>query len=1271
MKIFNEVFQRKLLSKNVVTARRLLAGVMVPVVAFSMTGMNFAVVGLMTVYAEDTTVLDAVVVNSMSAVEVPKADPTPAVETKAETPTLVVPAVGTPKPVETAVSTPAVEPVPAVPAVASVPVPEPISTVNLLSDPSVVPVQDADPILTLPTKPAMEAPDTASIRKTIPEWVASGKRQVTGSLVVPGTQYVAPQNDQVTIVFTKLPENAGMLSIEEITLTDEQVAILHALSNKAYDITSDMADGTFSYTMTLPKPKDRKNVHIKFAEDISGLENADTVPSAVVKTKTDSVSATLDHFTIYAVTGSELTIAAPSLTISKPYDADTGATVTAGVLIGVDEDDKSNVTVEAVANYDTKNVGTGKTVTVVYTLGGSAALHYIKPVDFAVTTGVITSKHITGSFTASNKTYDGTTVASYPNNRTLDGLEQGDQLFLSGGTALFSDSAVGNGKTVTLTGVTLGGASVNNYTLDSVTATANITTAISVTTVTCPTGVTYTGFARTPCTVAVTGVDNLYLTPDATYASNTLVGTASASYVYGGDTDHSSSSGTTSFSIEKADAKVVIAPYSVTYDGNAHTATGTATGIESTPVDLSGLLTCTGSIHFAVGEYATDMWRFAGNGNYKTADGTVHDTITKARAICTVTGYSVPYDDADHTASGSCIGAKGETLSGLDLSGTTRKKATAPTYDRWTFTDETGNYADASGTVKDTITDRIEEDFNEISATVATMGIANNLNDVTTDTVVGFSGLRFETSVDGHALGRVTFNTPLNLSDDATKTFLRELGTHLGMSAGSIRFDATFATQLKNAGAEIRIYGLNALGYTGVTPIIVRDDADTILSLGNPNYPRITDVLYDVADNGTLTFKTTHFTRFNVPDHNQTMPDGFGEAILFGGITQVVLIDPNKAVTVGVTDGMTDPSVDVSAFVDASGVGILPRITVNSGIADVVIPGGTKVTGPTGWNGVISAPTSGMASGGKSPAGFFVGSTVITLGSPEGTISFDRPVAITLPGVVGAVGYRPSGSDWWTEITNACTGTYENPTGAPKGGECSIDNGTDTKILTYHFTSFGSLIDRRAPDAVTDLTAKSSVNRGGTVEVGWHVRDASTDKVFIYRGTTGHSTMNRSSLSARQDRTDDIYVDRFVKEGGTYYYTVVAEDASGNRSDAKVIKIVIPTYGRVATGVAVGSEPAPIQEDGDSVVREDIVAGAGSGMISNTVVVGDTVATDDMVSGTDNESTGTGGKKDGAVLGMEIETDGFLYSDRMWIIVIAIGGGVFAFLARRRDDGVV
>ena len=48
----------------------------------------------------------------------------------------------------------------------------------------------------------------------------------------------------------------------------------------------------------------------------------------------------------------------------------------------------------------------------------------------------------------------------------------------------------------------------------------------------------------------------------------------------------------------QGDAAIVVTPYSVTLDGNPHTATGTATGVESpTPADLSSLLNLSGTTH--------------------------------------------------------------------------------------------------------------------------------------------------------------------------------------------------------------------------------------------------------------------------------------------------------------------------------------------------------------------------------------------------------------------------------------------------------------------------------------------------------------------------------------------------------------------------------------------------------------------------------------------------------------------------------------------------
>src|SRR5947208_16061223 len=84
--------------------------------------------------------------------------------------------------------------------------------------------------------------------------------------------------------------------------------------------------------------------------------------------------------------------------------------------------------------------------------------------------------------------------------------------------------------------------------------------------------------ALTPCSVTVTGA-NLSLTPAANYANNTNAGTATASYTYAGDPNHDGSSDTKNFEITKANAIISVTSYNVIYDGNPHTATGTATGV--------------------------------------------------------------------------------------------------------------------------------------------------------------------------------------------------------------------------------------------------------------------------------------------------------------------------------------------------------------------------------------------------------------------------------------------------------------------------------------------------------------------------------------------------------------------------------------------------------------------------------------------------------------------------------------------------------------------
>src|SRR3989442_2479494 len=71
----------------------------------------------------------------------------------------------------------------------------------------------------------------------------------------------------------------------------------------------------------------------------------------------------------------------------------------------------------------------------------------------------------------------------------------------------------------------------------------------------------------------------------------------------------------------------------------------------------------------------------------------VVDTINKANASCSVTGYTVTYNGASHTATGACtgVGADGHTPEVLELPGTTRTHV-RDYNDSWTITDVTGNY---------------------------------------------------------------------------------------------------------------------------------------------------------------------------------------------------------------------------------------------------------------------------------------------------------------------------------------------------------------------------------------------------------------------------------------------------------------------------------------------------------------------------------------------------------------------------------------------------
>lgn len=193
-----------------------------------------------------------------------------------------------------------------------------------------------------------------------------------------------------------------------------------------------------------------------------------------------------------------------------------------------------------------------------------------------------------------------------------------------------------------------------------------------------------------------------------------------------------------------------------------------------------------------------------------------------------------------------------------------------------------------------------------------------------------------------------------------------------------------------------------------------------------------------------------------------------------------------------------------------------PIVLSNSELdnVSVSIPDDTTVLAPAGWDGTIMPPKEGSDSG-TAPSGFSVGSTVIEVGSPDFVLLFDRPVTITLTGVTGAVGYKPAGSSVWTQITDTCGGDYTNPTlsAAEFPGECKITNGTDTKILTYHLTTFGSL-----------TVSSSGSSGGGGYWVGFSQPPAPTSGIADPANLARYGLREGDTVSARNTNDPDIYI---------------------------------------------------------------------------------------------------------------------------------------------------
>jgi hypothetical protein len=199
------------------------------------------------------------------------------------------------------------------------------------------------------------------------------------------------------------------------------------------------------------------------------------------------VLSTTSTNTTADITPRTLTVTASG--INKNYDGNTNAAVT----LSDDRIGGEDVTTTyAAAGFADKNVANGKPVSVsgISITGGIDGGNYTLGNSIASTTANIAARSLTVTATGINKDYDGTTNATV----TLsDDRIGGDDVTTTYAAAGFADKNVGNGKPLSVSGISItGGTDGANYTLGNTTAstTANI--------------------AARPLTVTATGINKNY-----------------------------------------------------------------------------------------------------------------------------------------------------------------------------------------------------------------------------------------------------------------------------------------------------------------------------------------------------------------------------------------------------------------------------------------------------------------------------------------------------------------------------------------------------------------------------------------------------------------------------------------------------------------------------------------------------------------------------------------------------------------------------------------
>ena len=797
----------------------------------------------------------------------------------------------------------------------------------------------------------------------------------------------------------------------------------------------------------------------------------------------------------------------------KPYDGgmDAVLTVSKASINGVVEGDSLTVD-SATGAFGDKNAGNEKTVSISkIILGGADAANYtVGSLSQKETYASIKPKPVSVSgITAQDREYNGsTTVVLDYSGVTFAELVEGDELTVALATGAFVDKNAGPEKTVTVSGITLGGNDAGNYT------------------VSLPTDVTATISRKAVTITGTTAQNKVY---DGTTAAK-VDQTGDVTTKIDGD-DVSVQAGTAQF----ASADVG----------------------EDIPVTFSDFA-LTGA---DAGNYVLSGQPAASKANITKADYSGSAVLVNVNVMTQQTGAltgSLAASDffSDEPAGAEIVKVEGATNNIMESVTVSDGKIayasktnlqTANEIAAYTVTISTQNYRDIYANLTFTTVDKTP-------VTVSGIDVADKTYDgnaaTCTDSLVA-------QTVDGETVSVSGFTYTWKDSDGNFMTIVpKNAGTYSltvavedARYAGSVTVDFTIAPKaltITGVGAADKIYdGTTAATATGSAVLsgVVGEDDVTVV----PGTAAFTD---ENAGPQTVTFTSYGIEGADAGNYTVSQPANVTATISRKPVTITGTTAQNKVYD-GTTAAKVDQTGDVTTKIDGDDVsvqaGAAQFTSADAGEDIRVIFSGFTLTGADAGNYILSAqPADGMADIAKA----------VYPGTPVVNIDVMTQQAEALTGSLTASDFfatLPAGAEI-TAVTPKAASNHIMGSVTAAGGEITYTSGVSLPTANLKDTYEVTISTKNYSDIKATLTF-TTVDKTPVIVSGVAVADKTYDgKALTYTGTpaamtAGGETVKVSDFTYTWKNSEGHILDSAPKNAGSYTLTVAVEDSRYTGSD--------------------------------------------------------------------------------------------------------------------------